>query len=229
MKWFNWKDNELTIGNWYTGWHTWSPEIIYRTSGYQYANAELCISLFGWKSIIRLPWIHKRENLWENKRYGFYLFQKTIFFNIGRKMKSWDLPFITYGNAFRWERYIGHPDFYFISSQYKESWQQHPYKTNYKESYQEPTTWTYDFTDPYDAQVIPCKFWVEEMEWRPKWLKWTKRFAKIKRFIEVEFSQEVGSKKGTWKGGTVGCSYDMLDDERPMDCMRRMEKEYNFN
>ena len=33
-----------------------------------------------------------------------------------------------------------------------------------------------------DGNVVPCKFWVEEMEWRRKWLRWTKMFSLTKRF-----------------------------------------------
>ena len=221
-------NNQYEIGKWYVGWKSPDVEISYNTSGYHYANAELHISLFGWHSLFRLPWKHKNKNNWyiDDKRYGFYSFQHIIFFHFGHKTKSWELPFVTYGNAYRWERYKGKPESYLLSSCEKENWETHPAKTKYEGGCQNPTCWTYDFTDPYDGEVIPCKFWVEEMEWRPKWLKWTKRFAKTQRYIEVEFSKEMGSKKGTWKGGTVGVTYNMLPYEHPNETIQRMEKEY---
>lgn len=221
-------NNQYEIGKWYVGWKSPDVEITYNTSGYHYGNAELHISLFGWHSLFRLPWKHKNKNncYIEDKRYGFYSFQHIIVFNFGLKTKCWQLPFVSYGNVYRWERYKGKPETYFYSSYKKENWETHPAKTGYKGGCQNPTCWTYDFTDAYDGEVIPCKFWVEEMEWRPKWLKWTKRFAKTQRYIEVEFSKEMGSKKGTWKGGTVGVTYDLLPDEHPTHCIRRMEKEY---
>lgn len=230
MKWFNIRkiDEQVEIGKWYVGWKSRDFEITYRTEGYQYNNAEIHISIFGWHSLFRLPWTHKRDWFKGEKRYGVYVYDKTLYGNWGWKMKGWELPFVSYGNAVRWERYKGHHDFYFISSRDKKNWGLHPSRTNYNGGCQDPTTWEYDYTDPYDGEVVPCKFWVEEMEWRRKWLRWTKMFSLTKRFIEIEFSKEMGSRKGTWKGGTVGCSYDLLPDEHPKDCIRRMEKEYKF-
>lgn len=230
MKWFNIRkiDEQVEIGKWYVGWKSRDFEITYRTEGYQYNNAEIHISIFGWHSMFSLPWSHKRDCFKEEKWYGVFVHDKTIFGQWGWKMKGWELPFVSYGIAVRWERYKGDPDSYIISSQDKKNWGLHPSRTNYKGGCQDPTTWEYDYTDPYDGEVVPCKFWVEEIEWRRKWLHWTKMFSKTTRFIEIEFSKEMGSRKGTWKGGTIGCGYDLLPDEHPRDCIRRMEKEYKF-
>ena len=46
--------------------------------------------------------------------------------------------------------------------------------------------------------------------------------------IDVQFSGEVGERSGSWKGGTVGCGYDMLPGETPGECLRRMERERTF-
>ncbi|AGS80992.1 hypothetical protein [Caulobacter phage Cr30] len=47
--------------------------------------------------------------------------------------------------------------------------------------------------------------------------------------IDVEFDQEMGSRKGSWKGGTIGCGYIMKQDESPLHCLRRMERERHFD
>jgi hypothetical protein len=70
---------------------------------------------------------------------------------------------------------------------------------------------------------------VEEREWRPRWFKWTSLFSKVKRTIDINFNDEVGERTGSWKGGTLGCGYDLLPDETPLECLRRMEKEREFN
>ena len=229
MKLFKKNGDQLEIGKWYVGYRDKNLELTYRNRGYHYNNAEIHISMFGWHSMFRLPWRHK-SNEWyrEEKRYGFYTFNKTLFSCWGWMLKSWEFPFVNYGTAIRWERYKGDPETYLISSLEKENWEQHPYKTEYDGGCQQPTIWEYNFTDAYDGEVISCKYWVEEMEWRPKWLQWTKNFSKTRRFIEVEFSKEVGSGKGTWKGGTTGLSYDLLPDEHPIACIQRMEKEYQI-
>ena len=83
-------------------------------------------------------------------------------------------------------------------------------------------------TDKYDNEKIPTTIYVEEREWRPKWLKWTKMFAIINRTIDVHFSKEVGKRKGSWKGGTLGCGYTLRKNETPLECLKRMEVERNF-
>jgi len=70
---------------------------------------------------------------------------------------------------------------------------------------------------------------VEEWECRQLWLRWCPLFARVRRSIWVEFSGEVGEGTGSWKGGTMGCGYDMKKGESPEDCLRRMERERKFN
>lgn len=98
---------------------------------------------------------------------------------------------------------------------------------------------------------------VQEREWRQRWLKWTSLFSKKLRSIDINFKYggpfirelllekkikgrfksfehqkytgEVGERAGDWKGGTLGCSYEMLPRETPEQTLRRMEKERKFN
>jgi hypothetical protein len=44
----------------------------------------------------------------------------------------------------------------------------------------------------------------------------------------VVFSAEVGERSGSWKGGCIGCGYDLLPDELPEECLRRMERDRKF-
>ena len=46
--------------------------------------------------------------------------------------------------------------------------------------------------------------------------------------MSVNFSDEVGERSGSWKGGTLGCGYDLLKNETMEQCLRRMEKERKF-
>lgn len=70
---------------------------------------------------------------------------------------------------------------------------------------------------------------VKEMEWRPRWFMWTTLFAQKRTSIDIEFDKEVGERTGSWKGGTLGCGYNLLPNETPLECLRRMEKERKFN
>lgn len=135
----------------------------------------------------------------------------------GNKWWTWNIPFIT----LEWVR---------TSVLLKDDTWEHTTKENRKDFFNDAwkikqKSWKYDYTDKYDNSVVPTTIYVEEREWRPKWLTWTKLFARVKRTIDVHFSKEVGKRKGSWKGGTIGCGYDLLPGEDPLDCLKRMEKE----
>jgi hypothetical protein len=69
---------------------------------------------------------------------------------------------------------------------------------------------------------------VEEREWRQHWLKWTRLFANVQRTISIDFSDEVGERSGSWKGGCTGCGYELRPNETPEQSLRRMEAERKF-
>jgi hypothetical protein len=68
----------------------------------------------------------------------------------------------------------------------------------------------------------------DEREWRWRWftaLPWPR---KIRRCIDVRFSDEVGERSGSWKGGVIGCGYEWRKDETQEQALRRMEHERKF-
>lgn len=69
---------------------------------------------------------------------------------------------------------------------------------------------------------------VERRAWRPRCLRWTSLFEMVRTVIDVRFSDEVGERTGSWKGGTIGCGYDLRPDETAEQCLRRMELERKF-
>ena len=60
------------------------------------------------------------------------------------------------------------------------------------------------------------------------WTRWWLPFRRVWRYIDVEFSGEVGERSGSWKGGCIGCSYEMQPGESPLQALRRMEVERKF-
>lgn len=78
------------------------------------------------------------------------------------------------------------------------------------------------------VQEVTATIAVHEMEWRMRAFRWLAWPRKISRSIDVQFSGEVGERAGSWKGGTVGCSYTLRADETPLECLRRMEHERTF-
>jgi len=85
--------------------------------------------------------------------------------------------------------------------------------------------------DDYDGQRIIVTTKIEEREWHFgtgwfKWLSWFRK-PKISRSLDLRFSDEVGPEEGSWKGGTIGHSIEMMDDELHEAAFRRYcEKEH---
>lgn len=53
-------------------------------------------------------------------------------------------------------------------------------------------------------------------------------FGRTSYSISVTFSDEVGERSGSWKGGTIGCGYDLKPGETAAHCLKRMESERKF-
>ena len=60
------------------------------------------------------------------------------------------------------------------------------------------------------------------------WRRWFNLLSKCNHYIEIEFSDEVGERSGSYKGGCIGCSYKVNKGETPLECLRRMEKGRKF-
>jgi hypothetical protein len=91
---------------------------------------------------------------------------------------------------------------------------------------------TYPYAYTYDngnTEYPMATVKVSEREWRMRWFKWLPLFKKIRRSIDVKFHEEVGERRGSWKGGVVGTGHTMKKDETPLQCLQRMEKERKFN
>lgn len=78
----------------------------------------------------------------------------------------------------------------------------------------------FSFAD-YDEELIFAECYIEEREWRfgESWCWWLQLFKKpiIRREMNIEYDREVGSRKGSWKGGTIGTSCNINQDQAPTD------------
>lgn len=77
----------------------------------------------------------------------------------------------------------------------------------------------------FDGADLIATTKIEEREWRfgVGYFKWLSIFRrpKISRSLDLRFSDEVGPEKGSWKGGTIGHSIDMLPGELHEQAFRR--------
>lgn len=81
-----------------------------------------------------------------------------------------------------------------------------------------------------DLRTATCR--IEEREWRRgrgiwRWLlAWRKHI--VCRSVDIAYSGEVGARKGSWKGGTIGTSIDMQKDETITEAFRRHCRKENL-
>ena len=90
---------------------------------------------------------------------------------------------------------------------------------------------TFKFAD-YDGEALTARTIIEEREWRAGegWFKWLSIFRKPKigRSLDITFSGETGSRKGSWKGGTIGHSIEMHPGELHESAFRRYCAEHEM-
>lgn len=200
-------------------------DISYESCGYFDNRPRINLDLFIFNLTIIIPIRNKWTDECDSPKWGISIHNNTFWIyrggkgNMGggNKWWTWNIPFITK----EWVR---------TSILLKDGTWEHETKGNRKDFYEDKWKekqqyWEYNYTDKYDGEVIPTKIYVDEREWRPKWLKFASVFAKTRRTIDVHFSKECGKRKGSWKGGTIGCGYELLKNETPLECLMRMEKE----
>ena len=205
-------------------------------AGYFDNRAHVHFSTIWGQWYIKIPFIKSKYDESDPPRYGFYFFAAdswwpdTFVWCWKRKTYHYNMPW-----SLTWVR---------TSYLRKDGQWEHdtkPTRLGQTESknFWDKEKWENVFwseTYPYThvtkkgvVQHVDAKVMVEEMEWRPIWFKWTSAFALVRRSIDIEFSDEVGDRRGSWKGGTLGCGYTLKPNETPLLCLRRMEIEREFN
>ncbi len=79
-----------------------------------------------------------------------------------------------------------------------------------------------------EVQLRTARVCVERRAWRPRCLRWTSLFEKVRTSLDIKFSEEIGERTGSWKGGCTGCGWDLLPGETPEEALRRMELTRKF-
>lgn len=173
----------------------------------------------GWPNIfLKLPtpraWRREPDEMMES--WGFSFFERDIHLNWGRHVKIVHLPW----------------DWTFVSWHV---WRDGQWVAKSKGEYNPPysdgrtvETHSYKYTlRNGTVQERTATIYGEVGKWRWRWslFGWPNRSS---RSISITFSDEVGERTGSWKGGCIGCGYDWLDGETMLDALRRMEIERKF-
>lgn len=204
---------------------TKSFNISFEICGYFDNRPIINIDLILFSLQIIFPFRNKWTDECDAPKWGIAIHNNTFWiyrggkgnFNGGNKWWTWNIPFFT-KEWIRTSILLENDIWEHETKKEKKNFYEDKWKNKQK-------SWTYDYEDKYDGEIIPTTIYVEEREWRPKWLTWTKKFAYIRKSIDIHFSKEVGKRKSSWKGGVLQCGYDIINNEHPLDCLKRMEKE----
>ena len=209
-------------------WGYFSPRfglelLIHR--GHYFENQYAISFCLGWGNFhIKLPFRTKLEPYHDWPSYGLQVYGNSLWIRIGdheknqrtRKMISWDFPFITLifdahevqRNDGLWVPYVG-------------SWEHDKTPDG---RHEETHHFTYVLRSG-DVQKRNATVFKERRKYHRKWLPFMKKTFTC---IDIAFDGEVGERTGSWKGGTIGCSWEILPGESMESCLRRMESQREF-
>jgi hypothetical protein len=169
--------------------------------------------LWGYFSIL-LPFYKKEEPDCEWDSHGFSTDKQSLWIYLGENVKIIYYPFVTlihdkYEVLTATNKWVK-PDGYYPDHNDDRKIETYPYKYVLKSG---------------EIQNRNATIWVERRIYHYKWLKFLR---KTFTSLYIVFDDEVGERSGSWKGGVVGCNYDILPNETPYECLKRMESERIF-
>lgn len=231
---FNWWQRvlQLVLGMWRINkesidfkWGYFAPrfgfEFMLNRGGYFDRRMSVTVCLIWGVFHLKLPFKTRIPESCDTPRYGVQIHNNTLWFHLGGNMNSWEQCDSKY---IAWDL----PWFSWI---FEHHLHQAPDGSMVPGGYDKRDT-AYTETHPYAyklrsgaVQNVIATCLIEEWQWHRKWFPFVKRTS---RGIKVDFSAEVGEETGSWKGGTVGCGWDMLKGESIEQCLRRMEAERKF-
>ena len=233
MKWLGiWRINKESID---FKWGYFAPragfELILNRGTYFDRRYAINFAL-GWgKFMVYLPFKTQLEEGCDMPRYGFAVHNDTFWIYKGGKYEdgqcqdqwiSWYLPFFSYTFDGHWIKNKGLQWVKMGNRRNKgpEAWQFRESGSAYTEKH------SYRYTLKNGAvqdRIATCT--IEKRKWHRKWFPF---LTMQRQVIDIEFDDEVGERSGSWKGGTIGCSYDMIEGDTIETCLRRMERERKF-
>lgn len=213
----------------YNNWFEFYPKISNLSFTYQHGNynderplIHICL---GWGNLyFNLPFKTNNVNNigCENPRYGFYWFEGQPWFCLGKDYKTFRMPWNfewyktqTLLNDGTWfeESVNNRKDFLSSFNFLKEN------------AWNELIPFTYIFPEndhrKEEKQHRVARVTFKRMEFRRYGLMNFKIFNKIYNSLYFDFNDEVGIKSGSWKGGTLGSSVDVLPNETYEEAFRR--------
>ena len=160
----------------------------------------LGLGFFGVAVSFPWKWTVSDHHQCSGPTYGFQFYEDLLWINYGKAKGTRDDPSIAIYMPWHWK----HREHKVLSEP-----EAHPYTYKLKSGVVQERTATIK---------------VETRKWTRFWFP----FKRVSKSIDIMFNDEVGERSGSWKGGCMGCGYEMLPNETPLQTLRRMELERNF-
>lgn len=209
--------------------------------GYETAHLQLAWG-FG-QAFIRLPFLDKAicqgPNSIEQPRYGFSIYPSDAHLNWGRRCK---IVYFPWQKRYLFGEYLDaagvwRPRLWSYQGEESPRWSaEYPYHYMLSSGEVQNVTatvtrergwavwyWFGESSHPHADPKRRRNAFVSDFLRRLQ-----KRLGRPNDCIEIKFSDEVGARRGSWKGGCVGCSYTMKPGETPQHTLQRMQRERRF-
>jgi len=205
----------------------WCFDISFEICGYFDNRPRINLDIIFFNLTLILPFRNKWKDECDCPKWGIAIHNNTFWVYKGGKGN------MNGGNRW-WTAYMPW-SYQWVRTSYlrKDGTWEHESEGNRKDMYEEkwlPIIWneTYDYTYVLKSGTVQKRkalLKVVEREWRWHWFKWLPLTKMVRKTIDITFDDEVGERTGSWKGGTLGCGYNMKKGELPEQTLRRMEKE----
>lgn len=163
----------------------------------------------------------------ESYRWGFYFMGRTnLWLCWGKKFISWDIPFVSSVFVRSELMSLDRTRVVYVDSESNLGEWHEKYERKQELKKQNSLTYPYTYVCKNgevqnDIKATVC---IERFTRKRKWLP-AEHYSDS---INVHFDKEVGEKRGSWKGGCIGCYYTMEEYDTPLSCLFRMERERRF-
>lgn len=200
-----------------------------------YSSAHLHLALFVFNAFIRLPfadrWFLGREKDGDCPQFGFNLTQDgdTLHLHWNRRVKVLWMPWTRHQISREFLAFDGR---WLPYDQIERSWRAGEGVAPYTETH--PYHYMLDDGEVQHVEAtltrqrtVAGRYWFGPKGPVSRFLRWIGPKRRIES-IDIAFSSEVGSRAGSWKGGCVGCGYNMKPGETPLHTLKRMQRERRF-
>lgn len=213
----------------------------------EYPGCKLHVVFWRWYITLSLPPIIKPDVLKVRgqfnydqlieRSYGAYLFENHFNVLYGRGDANFHRD--EFGKEQRWScflpwtewRHVRHSLYGLNGELIWSGGEKHPYDEFCEMREQVVPKVAFSLKD-FDGEDIAATTFIEEREWHrgEGWFKWLAWFfaPKVRRSLDISFDKETGPRKGSWKGGTMGCGIDMNQGELHEAAFRRYCQDHNM-